>query len=33
VTTVGAAGNAGRTRVLVVYARMEAAKATDATKA
>jgi hypothetical protein len=33
VTTVGAAGSAGRTRVLVVYARMEAAKATDATKA
>ena len=33
VTTVGAAGNAGRTRVVVVYARMEAAKATDATKA
>ena len=33
VTTVGAAGDAGRTRVLVVYARMEAAKATDAVKA
>jgi hypothetical protein len=33
VTTVGAAGEAGRTRVLVVYARMEAAKATAATKA
>jgi hypothetical protein len=33
VTTEGAAGDAGRTRVLVVYARMEAAKATDATKA
>lgn len=33
ITTVGAAGNAGRTRMLVVYARMEPAKATAATKA
>jgi hypothetical protein len=33
ITTVGAAGDAGRTRMLVVYARMEPAKATAATKA
>jgi hypothetical protein len=32
ITTVGAAGNAGRTRMVVVYARMEPAKATAATK-
>jgi hypothetical protein len=33
ITTVGAAGDAGRTRMVVVYARMEPAKATAATKA
>jgi hypothetical protein len=33
VTTASTGGGAGRTRVLVVYARMEAAKATAATKA